>query len=434
MRLDRLLSRSNLTQQDRALARELALGACRRKATIDAVARSFMQCPDRPLPGALKEILAVAIYQMLFLDRVPNHAAVNEAVEQAIRHRHKRKSGMVNGVLRTIGRRVSSVVEGVPPLDSDVIPIGPGVYRKTDRAVFPDPQSNPAAYLSAAYSLPLELAERWIERFGSVQAAADVAAYANFRAPLIMRVNRLKADIQSVLDSLTADGMNAVAHDNGQSVVMMEYRAFSDLKAFTDGLIQPQDPSATEVVLAADPKPGMKVLDFCASPGTKTTHLAERMHDSGSVLAVDTTPDKLRRVEDNCQRLGVTIVKALLADKVGTQESNSFDMVLADVPCTNTGVLARRAEARWRFGLGRLQQIAKTQRELLTAASIFVKPGGSLVYSTCSIESEECGDIVRWFVGRHPDFKLLAEKMTLPGGQSDPCRWHDGGYYAVLEK
>jgi len=434
MRLDNLLSRSGLSQQDQALARELALGTCRRRATLEALMRAFMQQPDKPLPGTLNEILLVAIYQMIFLDRVPDHAAVNEAVEQAIRHRHRRKSGMVNGVLRTIGRKVSQAVQGPVPLESNVIPVGPGTYRKIDRAVFPDPQKAPAAYLSAAYSLPLELIERWIGRLGSAQAACEIAMQANLRAPVIMRVNRLKGDIQTALDSLSADGVKAEAHENGQSVVLPQHRPLSSLKAFTEGLLQPQDPSATDVVPAADPKCGMKVLDFCAAPGTKTTHLAERMHNTGSITAVDTTEEKLQRIKDNCRRMGVAIVETLLADAVGTLKPQSFDLVLADVPCSNTGVLARRAEARWRFDTDSLRKLARDQQQILLAASNFVKPGGKLVYSTCSIEPEECEEVTRWFLASGTGFKLLGEKITLPGGAADPTRWHDGGYWAVLAR
>ncbi len=434
MRLDNLLAKGNLSPQDRALARELALGACRRRATLEALLEKFMQQPGRHLPGSLNQILEVAVYQMVFLDRVPDHAAVNEAVEQTVRHRHKRKSGMVNGVLRTIGRKVSKVLEGAPPPASDVIPVGPGIYRKADRPVFPEPLKNPAEYLGAAYSIPSTLAARWIGRFGSLQAAVDVAACANVRAPIVMRVNRLKADVQTVLDSLSADGAEAIAHDNGQSVVLLGRKALSELAAFNEGLGQVQDPTATALVLAAAPQPEMKVLDFCAAPGTKTTHIAERMHNRGSITAVDTTPEKLQCVKDNCRRMGISIVETLLAENIGSSPAtHSFDLVLADVPCSNTGVLARRAGARWNFSAESLRRLVENQQKLLTDTAQFVKPGGKLVYSTCSIEPEECGDIVKWFVGRDENFAVVEEKLTLPGGAGEPAGWHDGGYYAVLK-
>ena len=432
MRLDRLLARGSLSRQDQSLARELALGACRRRATLEAVLRSFMQDPDRPLPGSLREVLLIGAYQLLFLDRVPAHAAVNEAVEQTIRHRHRRKSGMVNGVLRTIERKVSEAVHGQVPLESDVIPVGPGASRKADRAIFPDPRKNQAGYLAAAFSLPVFMADRWIRSFGSLEAAVELASHANVRAPTIMRVNRLKADVQAALDSLAADGAKAVPHENGHSVVLAEQKGLTELRAFNEGLVQPQDASATEVVLAADPQPGMRVLDFCAAPGTKTTHMAERMHDNGSITAVDVTPEKLQRIEDNCRRMGISIVQTALADKVGSLDAHSFDLVLADVPCSNTGVLARRAEARWRFSADSLRKLTRDQQQLLAIASQFVQPEGKLVYSTCSIEPEECGDVVKWFIARSGQFKPVQEKLTLPGGASDASCWRDGGYCAVL--
>ena len=177
----------------------------------------------------------------------------------------------------------------------------------------------------------------------------------------------------------------------------------------------------------------MDVLDFCAGPGTKTTHLAELMGNAGSITAVDTTAEKLTSIESNCRRLGATIVRTILADTVGGMAPGNFDVALADVPCSNTGVLARRVEARWRFDEVALAKLVKDQRFLLAAAGHFVRPGGRLVYSTCSIEPEECSDLARTFVRRSDRFKLLDEKLTLPAGADDPATWCDGGYYAVFQ-
>ncbi len=434
MRLENLLARAELSAADQALARELALGACRRKATIQALQRAYMRQPTKALPGTLSDILAVGIYQLVFLTRIPAHAAVNEAVEQAIRHRHRRKSGMVNGVLRTVKRRVSDPVAGRPPVAPDVIPLSPDHFRRTEAPVFSDPGRDAVGYIAEAYSLPRLLVRRWLARLGSTEATVEVAAHADVRAPLILRVNRLKADIQSVLDSLAADGVAAVAHENGHSVVFTDRRSGLGLSAFTEGLVQTQDPTATAVGLAAAPGPGMNVLDFCAAPGTKTTHLAELMHNQGSIVAVDVARGKLGRIESNCRRLGVNIVRTVLADDIGSLPPASFDVVLVDVPCSNTGVLARRAEARWRFDEFSLGRLVRDQQALASAAAAFVKPGGRLVYSTCSLEPEENGEVARWLSQRVPGLELLDEKLILPGGADDPARWHDGGYYAVFSR
>jgi 16S rRNA (cytosine967-C5)-methyltransferase len=432
--LERLLDRGGLSSQDKALAHELALGACRRRATLAAVQRAFLAQPDRRLPGALNEILGIGLYQLLFLTRVPDFAAVHEAVEQAIRHRHRRQSGLVNGLLRTVARHCSEVQTGHMPLAADVLPVGPSAWRTFHKPVFPDPAVDGEGYMAAAFSLPPVLAARWIRQAGSLQRATEWATHANCRPPMILRVNALRTTTAAALSALADEGISARRHANGTSLALDKSTDVRQLAAFRDGLIQPQDPTASAVAAsAARPKAGQNILDFCAAPGTKTTHLAELMGNTGAITAVDVSPEKLTAIESNCRRLGITIVRTILADRVGGLEPASSDIVLADVPCSNTGVLARRAEARWRFDEEALAKLVRDQRFLLAAARQFVKPGGRLVYSTCSIEPEECSTLARAFADRNDRFKLVNEKLTLPAGAENPAAWYDGGYYAVFQ-
>ena len=432
--LERLLGREELSSQDKALAHELALGVHRRRATLQAIQRAYLAQPDRRLPGVLNEILGVGLYQLLFLTRVPDFAAVHEAVEQAVRHHHRRQSGLVNGLLRTVARGVSPMQTGPVPLEACVLPVGPSVWRRFDKSLFPDPAADAAGYLAAAFSLPEVLAARWLRQSGSLQQAAEWATHADCRPPLILRVNALRATAQSVLAALAADGIAAKLHTNGTSLVLDEHTDIRKLAAFRDGLFQPQDATASAVVAqAVEPKSGMNVLDLCAAPGGKTTHMAELMGNRGAITAVDVSAEKLAAIEINCRRLGITIVQPVLAEQVGGLEPGGFDVALADVPCSNTGVLARRVEARWRFSEENLAKLVKDQRFLLAAAGQFVRPGGRLIYSTCSIEPEECADLARAFAQRHDRFKLIDEKLTLPAGADDPTHWTDGGYYAVFK-
>jgi len=430
--LDRLLSRGGLSPEDRGLATELALGSVRRKATLERVLQAFIAQPGKRTPGVLSEILQVALYQILFLDRVPDFAAVNEAVEQAGRFHHRRKSGFVNGVLRTVVRNVSGRLAGKPPAAPEILPLGPNAYREFTKAVFSDPRADPAAYLAEAMSLPKELAERWMASLGA-ERAAEAAVCSNVRAPLILRVNRLRTDVAAVLSELASADLPARAHQNGLSIVLDRHVNVQELAAFQDGRVQPQDPTATGVVEAAAPQPGMNVLDLCAAPGTKTTHLAERMDNRGSIIAVDVSEDKLQKIRDNCDRMGCQIVTTMPADRIGSLATQSFDVVLVDVPCSNTGVLSRRAEARWRFSAAKLARLAKDQHLLATAGANFVKPGGKLVYSTCSLEPEECGQVAGALVRSVPRMELSGEELILPGGADDPAAWHDGGYIAIFE-
>jgi 16S rRNA (cytosine967-C5)-methyltransferase len=431
--IERRVATAGLAPADANLARELALGVERRRASLEAIAHGYLTQPGRHLPGALNQIVAVALYQLLYLERIPAFAAVNEAVEQAGRFHHRRQNGLVNGLLRTITRKVGDVQRGPVPAARDVIPVGPESFRRSEAPVFPDPDAKPAEYLAAAYSLPLELAERWIENLRSFDQAVAVATQANVRAPLIVRVSATRASVPAVLEELAAAGIAARAHANGLSIVLDEVRDVTSLDAFAKGAIQPQDPTATAVGIACEPRPGMKVLDLCAAPGTKTTHLAELMGNQGSIVAADVSREKLDRISDNCRRMGITIVQPILSDGVGALESGGFDLVLADVPCSNTGVLARRAEARWRFSPEAISKLVEDQKFLARAAAHFVRPGGRLVYSTCSIEPQEDTEVARWLAKAEPRMRLAREELTLPAGAADPTAWHDGGYLAVFE-
>jgi len=432
--LDRLVRGSSLAPADKRLARELALGAVRRRGTLDAVLRAFLAQPEKRLPSPLTEILHVALHQMLFLERVPDFAAVDQAVRQTVRLHHKRQRGLINGVLRTIARSISEPTEGPPPARADAVFVSPRSYRLLGREVFPNPAGDPAAYLAQALSLPEALARRWVERLGGLERAMAVAAHANARAPMILRVNSLKGGVAGAVEALAAEGVAARPHANGVSVVLEKPVNPTRLKVFEAGLLQVQDATATDVCIRAEPAPGMRVLDFCAAPGTKTTHLAELMDNSGSITALDVSDKKLRRIEDNCRRMGIDIVSTMLSERAGSLEPASFDLALVDVPCSNTGVLARRAEARWRFDEASLAKLAGDQRRLVQLAAEFVRPGGRLVYSTCSIEPEENEHMMRSAAGRGGRLELLSEHPTLPSGADEPTQWRDGGYTAICRR
>jgi 16S rRNA (cytosine967-C5)-methyltransferase len=431
-RLDRLLAEAKLSPADESLARELALGSLRRRRTLEAVLKAFLRQPGHKMSSPLPEIFQIALYQLLFLDRIPDFAAVNEAVEQAARYNHRRQGGFVNGVLRTIARSLSPAVEEPPPRVSDVIPLAPRLYRRADKPIFPDAAENPAEYLVRAYSLPPILARRWLERYG-LEPACSLAMHANVRPPMVLRVNRLKATQEQVLAALAAEGAKAFVHANGQSVVLEEFRDVRTLGVFRDGLVHPQDASATAVCMAAAPRPATKVLDFCASPGTKTTQLAELMQNRGEIFALDVTPEKLVRIADNCRRLGVDIVQTRPAEQAGSLNPRDFDLVLVDAPCSYSGSLARRPEARWRFDGEQLAALAKDQVLLTLTASEFVRPGGRLVYCCASIEPEEGEDVVAQVLRRGGRLKLERQQRIAPAGADEPARWSDGGFYAIFQ-
>ncbi len=427
--LNRLLSAGPLPPTEAALAKELAMGVVRRKRTLDAVIAAFLRRRTQRVPGKARQVLRLGVYQLLFLQRVPDFAAVNEAVEQV---RRGGPRGFVNAVLRGVARAVSPIQTGEIPLSPDAVAVGADSFRRFDRPVFVSPNEDAAGFLAEAFSLPDELAVRWLVSFGGLRGAVGVALHANSRPPLVLRVNACRATAAEVVARLGAAGVEAVPHANGLSVVVRDHVNVPNLEMFTAGLVQPQDAGATAVVAAADVRPGMRVLDMCAAPGGKTMHLAERMDNDGEIVAVDVREERLALLEQNRRRMGVTIVRPLLAEKVAALAESPFDVVLVDAPCSNTGVLARRVEARWRFSARGLRGLVRDQQGLLLLAGQLVRPGGTLVYSTCSLETEENGEVVRDFLSHARTFRIVQQRRVLPAGADEPARWSDGGYFAIL--
>ncbi len=432
-RLDRLIQQRRPAPADAGLATELALGVVRHQRTLDAVLRRFAAQPKKALPPALQQILRLGAYQILFLDRVPDFAAVSEAVDAA-QARHPRRAGFVNGVLRNVGRSAGEVQAGKPPLDRRTVALSLDAWRGLDRDVFFDPAREPVGYLGEAVSLPDDLARRWLERSGDLQAAFELGMQVNVRPPIVARVDLGRTSVQAVIEALAGQGVQAVAHANGRSVVFRGHVHLTGLEAFNTGLITPQDATATAAGQAVQAEPGMRVLDFCAAPGTKTTQIGEQMLRQGTLVAADVSEERLELIRASAARTGLENVQTLLAERVAGLEPGSFDRVLVDVPCSNTGVLARRVEARWRFRSDRLGRIADDQRQLLMLASVFLRPGGRLIYSTCSIEPEENEQVVQTFLRRSGSFRRLEQHTTTPLGQAGPDRYHDGGYWAALSR
>ena len=433
-RLGRLLGQVQLSPSDRGLARELAMGVVRTRGVLDCVIKAYLNQPDKKIPMPVHNILHVALYQMLYLDRIPVFAAVDQAVRQT-KQFHKRQGGMVNGLLRSVGREVVKLDtnQNTPLVGVDVVQVSPNRVCKFPKPIFPDPQSRPVEYLSAAWSLSPYLAQKWTDRFDSSDQLMQIAMHTCCTPPLILRVNNLKTTVQEALSGFHATEMFALVHNNGKSIVLNSGGVFGKLPDFAAGFYQPQDPTATGVVTNMNLQPGMRILDFCAAPGTKTTHIAERMGNQGTIIATDVDEYKIEKIRTNARRLGVNIITTMLGEEIGKLEPESFDVVLVDAPCSNTGVLARRPEARWRFDSDTLGPIINTQQQILDIASIFVKSGGQLVYSICSIEPEEGSHVAQSFAQRNP-MKLCCEKLTLPAGVGNPEAWCDGGYTATFQK
>ncbi|MFA6472958.1 MAG: 16S rRNA (cytosine(967)-C(5))-methyltransferase RsmB [Candidatus Latescibacterota bacterium] len=379
---DRLLAGPQVADlkdpRDRTLVHELVAGVERWKLRLDRVIDMYYTKRANSLSPEIRMILRLGFFQLMFLDAVPARAAVYESVQLASEIQGKGAGSLVNALLRRFTR------EGEPN----------------------EWPSEPAERLSMEMSFPLWLARRWIQNFG-LETAQAVMQASNRKHPVFIRSNRLKIT-QGELSSLLSDK----GYDTSKIEEIPGYLSVSesqglfDSSIFREGYCTVQDPAAGMASILLDPQPGENVLDLCSAPGGKTTHIAELMDDKGQITALDINPGRLRLVEEISGRLGVTSVTAILgnASEFDGDKIGQFDRVLLDVPCTGTGVLAKRPDKKWRIGEEDSGRLAELQMVMLENAARLTKPGGTLVYSTCSLEPEEDGDIIGRFLEKNRNF------------------------------
>ncbi|MCL6449820.1 MAG: 16S rRNA (cytosine(967)-C(5))-methyltransferase RsmB [Acetobacteraceae bacterium] len=392
--LNFFLRRFPLDKRDRALATELAYGAIRRQNTLDWVIAHRASRPPGRMPAWIRNVLRLGVYQLLYLDRVPSWAAVDESVRLARKYGHSGTARLVNAVLRAVSRE-----PGIPEL--------------------PDAGADPAGYLALVQSHPRWLVERWLRRYG-LPSASRLCEFNNRPAPVVVRPNRLKASAGELRRSLEAEGV--VCRETGLfppgegGLVLEGYDTLEGLKAYRQGWFLVQDEGAMVVSRVLGPEPGETVVDACSAPGGKATHLAELMGDRGRVLAVDVLDHRLAAVAGNCRRLGIKSVRTVCSDArhLGRLLGPVAHRVLADVPCSGTGALRRNPDARWRLLPERLPELVRREAELLRGAASCLAEGGVLVYSTCSMEPEENLEVVEAFRRENPAFVYEDLRPHLP--------------------
>ncbi len=408
--LDRALARCSFDSRERALTVELSYGVLRRLATIDWRLEPVMAKPLPRLPIAVQMVLRLGAYQLLFLDRIPQSAAVNESVNLARAFAAtvgRDWSGFVNAVLRALLRHPP---QPWPSMDRDA-----------------------AQALTVRYSVPGWLSRRWVERMGSASAEA-VCEGVGVAPPLTLRVNQLITTRKALLETFAQ--INIAAKPTSVSpfgIVLEESSLVPSLPGFNEGAFYVEDEAAQLIPPLLDPQPGDIVLDACAAPGGKSTHLADLMHNKGTIYAVDRKGDRLDLLGSNCRRLGVRIVVPIVGDirqprewapMIETTGSSSMkkarvgepstDRILVDAPCSGLGVLRRHPEAKWRKSEQALPRHQTLQCQILEAVAPCLRPGGVLVYSTCSTEPEENEDVVQRFCLAHREFKRESVAPWLP--------------------
>jgi len=445
--LGHMQSEHPIAPHDAALAEEIVLGVLRHRLTIDHTAATFFQGQFGRVARPLRTIIGVAVYQLCWLDRVPDYAAVNAAVEQARGVAGRKAGGMVNAVLRAMLRARGARREG----DADVDPrcwlgIDDSSGYEFGCPLWPDPQVNPVSFLSLTTSHPAWAVARWRSRFGD-EGVQRICRAGQVRPPLVVRVNRRRIAPAELAARIAATGARVRIDATSGALAIRMDGPLAGLPEFQMGLCQPQDVTAQGVWSIRPPRPSEVVLDLCAGRGTKATQAAELMDDRGRVIASDRDPGRLQSAAQDAKRLGLSCVECVpvadLADRM-RRDGLRFDVILVDAPCSNSGTLSRRPEARERLDAAHLAELSRVQAALLDQAVALADEGTDLIYSTCSIEPEENEDAVTAMVRRHPGWRIENSRLTLPAsvgsawwladratGAGFPC---DGGFVALLRR
>ncbi len=423
--LDAALNQWPLPPADRRLATQLIYGVLRRRGTLLALIKPFLTRPLENVESGLVDALCLGAFQLVLCDHIPPHAAVHETVELAAQFGRLGARGFLNAILRRVAELATAEMVDTPA--ADAVPLENGRYRRLTKAVLPVPATAPVEYLSAGFSLPLWFAQRWSGRY-SPEECRRLGFWFAGPAPLTLRINPLRTTRAAYLEACRQTGLNVSEGQHPQAIRVLDSASIRDLPGFEQGWFCVQDESSMRVASALRPEPGWNVLDLCAAPGGKSTHLAELMRDQGRVTACDSDRDRLTIVSDLARRLGLASIRTRAIDPEEPRSipAGPFDGVLVDVPCSNTGVLGRRPEVRWRLRPEEFNFLVPLQHRLLRSALERVKPGGVVVYSTCSIEPEENRDLIRRVLREVPGVTLEADEEAIPGQPAD------GGYWARL--
>ena len=418
--LNALFRRYDYRDRDRAFATELVYGAVRWRRRLDWMLGRLLRGKPESLTPWIRLILHMGLYQLAMMDRVPASAATHASVQLARRYGHQGTARLTNAVLRS-------------------------AVRRRDELERPARGEDPVTELGVTHSYPPWLASRWIERYG-VDSAAALMEAGNRPPPLTIRVNVSRTAPRELAETLARDGIEVKPGrwlDDFLSI-----RHAGDLRALPShetGLFQAQDESAGLAVRLLGPEPGETVVDLCCAPGGKTTYIAQIVGAGGRVIACDSSPYRLRRVEEHRRRMGLGQVRLVAMDGRSPGLDVKADRVLVDAPCSGLGTIARRPDLRWRRTAEDIARLCGEQSALLERGAGLVRPGGVLVYSTCTIEPEENEEVVSAFLARHPGFRPdgpadwpaeldevadgVGRIATLP-----PVHGVDGSYAARLRK
>lgn len=414
--LDRALQKTALSPPDRGLATELVYGVLRRQRTLDALISQFSQRPSDQQPPALRRLLQLGLYQLRYLDQVPSSAAVNTSVDLAKENGLGGLSKVVNGILRAYLRQTEG---GQDPL------------------ILPE---EPARRLGVEESFPDWIVDLFLKQ-GGCDRARELCQAFNQTPPLDLRINPLKTSREALHAQFAEAGIESHPLPGLPQALRLPGRgSIRQLPGFQEGLWTVQSAPAQWVGHCLDPQPGEKIGDACAAPGGKTTHLAELMGDHGQIVALDPTPSRLEKLRQTQRRLGLTSIDPEIADARTFTPPVPLDGVLVDVPCSGLGTLHRNPDLRWRPIPSQLPELLALQSALLAQAATWVKPGGVLVYATCTLNPKENQEQIQAFLNAHPQWSLIP--LTAPDSETveetltcyPDAWWGDGFFIAKLRR
>ncbi|MBU3170066.1 16S rRNA (cytosine(967)-C(5))-methyltransferase RsmB [Clostridium estertheticum] len=397
------LNKSELSDKDKALVTEIVYGTLKYKYTIDKILQHFVKNGFDKLESFVLNILRISVYQIRYLDKVPSFATVNEAVNLTKKKSNIGASKLVNGVLRSY-------------------------LRETEAKYYNG--ENDIERLCFEYSFTKSLVKLFIRQYGP-QKAEEILKGLNYKPDVTVRVNTLKLTYKEIWEKLVENGYNIEeGYASSEAIRIIKGKNIENNVLFNEGNITVQDESAMLTAPSMDLKLNMKVLDLCSAPGGKTTHIAELMKNTGKVLAFDVHKNKLSLIEESIKRIGIVNTTCEVQDAtVFTKDLFEYaDRVLIDVPCSGLGIIRKKPEIKWSKNIKDINNIIDIQRSIMDNASKYVKKGGVLVYSTCTLNKDENEGNIDWFIESHLEFKI----EPLFFGEFDNIKYSDKGYVTIF--
>lgn len=394
-----------LTKQDRAFITRVTEGTLERMIEIDYIINQFSKVKVNKMKPVIRTIIRSAVYQMKYMDGVPNSAVCNEAVKLAEKKGFVNLKGFVNGVLRNIARNLENLT-------------------------YPD-RKNTVRWLSVTYSMPEWIVKQWLSVYDEQTVEKMLQDFLTEK-PTTIRCNLNQISKEALILKLKNEGVQVEEHHLlPYALFISGYDYLGALQSFCDGDFQVQDVSSMLVAEWADPKEGDCVVDVCAAPGGKALHLADKLGGTGYVEARDLSDYKVGLIEENIHRTGAQNIRAVRWDATILDENmvGKADIVIADLPCSGLGVLGKKTDLKYKMTEEKEEELISLQREILDVVQSYVKPGGKLLYSTCTVHRGENEENAAWFVKQHPHFTLRQEKQMIPG--TDSC---DGFYIALFTR